>query len=388
MYRYYSHINTSKHLINVYDGKIPFAVFIKAFFSKEKKYGSKDRKKIAALCYSYYRMGCLNTDQSIDERFLLSLFLSNNSPNEFLAEFKPEWNDAIGLDTIQKLEIAGINIKELFPLKDELSNEIDPVSFSLSFLLQPKLFVRIRPKQELTVINKLKQNNIDYQIISDSCISFENGTKLDEVLKINKEVVIQDLSSQQTVELLSLVQLPKNPSVWDCCAASGGKSIMAVDLLGQIQLTVSDIRISILNNLFKRFKDAGIDFYQSFVTDLSVSGFVPPALIDKGVDLVICDVPCSGSGTWGRTPEQLSFFQKDEIVRYSNLQKVVAVNALKLVKKGGYFLYITCSVFDKENEAVVEHIQEHASLTIIDQRYLKGYELQADTLFAALLQKN
>jgi 16S rRNA (cytosine967-C5)-methyltransferase len=47
-------------------------------------------------------------------------------------------------------------------------------------------------------------------------------------------------------------------AVWDCCAASGGKSILVKDTLNSIQLTVSDIRQSILNNLQQRFAVAGI----------------------------------------------------------------------------------------------------------------------------------
>ena len=388
MSRYYAHFKTAKHLISVYDGQIPFAAFIKTFFSKEKKYGSKDRKNIAGLCYNYYRLGNLFADKSIEDRLSLSLFLGNHSSNEYLIEHQPDWNDAIGMDTKQKLELAGVNIKALFPFNDELSKEIDATPFGFSYLLQPKLFVRIRPNKRPSVLNKLNQANLNFQVVSENCISFENGTKLDEILKINDDVVIQDYSSQLTGSVFSSIQFPRNPSVWDCCAASGGKSIMAVDILGHIQLTVSDLRMSILKNLIKRFREAGIELYQSFVADLSVVNYASPALIDKGVDFVICDAPCSGSGTWGRTPEQLSFFKKEEIVQYCNLQKTIADNAIKLVKKGGYFLYITCYVFAKENEDVVSHIQEYSSLTMISQQYLKGYDVQADTLFAALFRND
>ena len=61
-------------------------------------------------------------------------------------------------------------------------------------------------------------------------------------------------------------------AVWDCCAASGGKSILLTDILKQkIELTVSDIRETILKNLHQRFKSAGIINYESFVTDLSLA---------------------------------------------------------------------------------------------------------------------
>ena len=47
----------------------------------------------------------------------------------------------------EKLKIVDkeFNAEKIFPFPDELSNEIDCRQFSLSFLIQPKLFIRIRP---------------------------------------------------------------------------------------------------------------------------------------------------------------------------------------------------------------------------------------------------
>ena len=48
-------------------------------------------------------------------------------------------------------------------------------------------------------------------------------------------------------------------------------------------------------------------------------------------------------------------------------------------------LYITCSVFKKENEAMVDEIREKFNLQLLEMEMLKGYDKKADTLFAALL---
>lgn len=57
------------------------------------------------------------------------------------------------------------------------------------------------------------------------------------------------------------------------------------------------------------------------------------------------------------------------------------------VKKGGYLLYITCSVFEKENEAITQFIQSNNNVVLIEQKVIKGYTDKADTMFAALFKR-
>ena len=78
------------------------------------------------------------------------------------------------------------------------------------------------------------------------------------------------------------------------------------------------------------------------------------------------------------------FFKKEKIEHYSNLQKKIVSNASKSLKKNGFLLYITCSVFEKENEELVKYAGENLSLQLQAMQYLKGYDKKADTLFVAL----
>ena len=156
---------------------------------------------------------------------------------------------------------------------------------------------------------------------------------------------------------------------------------MACDLMGDIELTVSDKRESIIRNLEARFQEAGIKKYKRFVADLSG----PNVNFKPGeFDVVIADVPCSGSGTWARTPEQLCFFTADKVGYYSNLQKSILSNVARAVKKGGMMIYITCSVFKNENEDMLNFLSTLGFQNKYSQLF-KGYEEDADTLFGALL---
>ena len=387
---YYSpHIATAKQLLLGYTPKIPLHVYLKKYFHQNKKHGSKDRKLIAALCYNYFRLGFALKDVRVEERILTGFFLCEHMYSDFLHFYKPEWNEAINKPLEEKLTIVfdshpeKSEIKKIFPFKEELSNEVDPEKFNLSFLYQPKLFIRVRPGHKNVVLKKLQEAGLQYELISESCIAMANSSKIDTVIELDKEAVVQDYNSQRTREFLKseLGNWKLEIEVWDCCAASGGKSIMAYDINPEIQLTLSDKRRSILENLQKRFAKAGIKNYRSFVADLTTDN---RQLSTEKFDLIIADVPCTGSGTWARTPEQLYYFNQKQIEKYGALQKHIVENVLPYLKPGGHFLYITCSVFKKENEGVVNFIKEKFNLELVKMQFLKGYEIQADTMFAAL----
>lgn len=383
--RSHSYINSAKTIITEYNGAIPFAAWLKNYFKEHKKFGSKDRKVVAHLCFCYFRLGNAFSKYSVEERLLIGQFLC--SVQSFVVdELKPEWGKYIHLSIEEKLKALDVQqeLPNIFPFNDLLTDEVAVHAFAKSCLIQPDLFLRTRPGKQKVVLQKLNEANFAFVQEDEDGIRLPNNSKAEEVLKIDEEAVVQDLSSQKVLNafLLQTSNDKLQTTVWDCCAASGGKSILAFDKLKNIKLTVSDVRASILINLKKRFERAGIKNYQSFVADLT-SGFQPPV---SAFDLIICDAPCSGSGTWSRTPEQLLFFKAEKIEYYAGLQKKISLNASKYVKAGGYFLYITCSVFKKENEEIVSFLQKTSSLQLLSADYYKGYNQKADTLFAALFK--
>jgi 16S rRNA (cytosine967-C5)-methyltransferase len=433
--RYHSYLNTSVVIIRRYNGAQPLAAFLKSFFAADKKYGSKDRKQISHLCYCYYRTGkmfCGSTlpDEDILQAHILAgLFLCSSQPNETLQQLNPAWNEKVHLSIEEKFELLNTSLNAannpsltthhlppttyhlpltthyspllVFPWKSALSEGIDHALFCRSFFIQPDLFIRIRPGYETIVQQKLDARNIPYRFINENCIAFGNTTKLDVAIEADREAVVQDYSSQQVAAFLKPLQDGERLNVWDCCAASGGKSILAKDILKNIQLTVSDIRRSILINLEKRFASAGIKPYTAQVADLTNPSFTlhpsprpndvqpaghsPLTIHHSLFDLIICDAPCSGSGTWARTPEQLYHWKEENLDHYTALQKKILSNVIPSVKPGGHLLYITCSVFKRENEAMVNEIKEKFNLQLVKMEVLKGYDKKADTLFAALL---
>ncbi len=390
MMRFQSYFNTAISLIQGYNGVVPLVHYLKQYFSTEKKHGSKDRKYISHLCYSYYRLGHALKELSVKERLRIALFFAEKAPGYWAGLYKPDWIKNWSEDLVERVayveqQFPVFSIQHIYPWKDEISFGVDQAALCYAQFTQPDLFIRIRPGKEALVKEKLRAAEIHFKEIANDSLALANGTKLDTALQIDEEAVIQDLNSQRVKQFFP-EKLEQSPvRVWDCCAASGGKSILATDYFKQIDLTVSDTRSTILQNLGARFERAKITGYQSFQADISTSTFTPP---ENGFDLVICDAPCTGSGTWSRTPEQLFFFGPDKITLFTTLQKKIILNTAKAVKPGGYLLYITCSLFKRENEEVITHLlAENDSLELVKQELLTGYNQKSDTMFVALLVK-
>ena len=389
MSRFHSYLSTANKLISTYKSGTPLTHHLKTFFSLDKKYGSRDRKMIGAICYHYFRCANLfKQNHSTNNCIIYSTFLCEFGENEFLKNISPELYERINLSTVEKLNYLKVNVDDFFAYTNEISDKIDKSKFALSFFQQPSLFLRIRPKKKVAVIDSLQKAKIAYELIGDNCLKFKNGLSLENQLRINRDVVVQDLNSQKVFDCLKEEEiLPANQtaiSVWDCCAASGGKSILLNDTLnGKIKLTVSDLRENILANLKIRLREAGINIQKKFVQDLSVASGLSP---DEKFSIVICDAPCTGSGTWGRTPEQYFSFNKSSILNFTEKQQSILKNVIPHIEKNGLLIYITCSVLKAENEDMVKTIKDKFKLKVLEMNYLKGYESQADTMFVAVLR--
>jgi 16S rRNA (cytosine967-C5)-methyltransferase len=401
MSRWTSYLQKATELVETYRGDTPLAPVLKEYFRARKQMGSTDRRWVSELVYGYYRLGHAGRELPVGERLLLGYLLTHKEGSVLLEELKPSWAGLLGLQASAKLAalsqldaVAPLSLADIFPWQNDLSQGIDPTALTLSHLQQPAFFIRLRPGRAGEVRDALRQKGVAFEETDNpDALRVPAGAALQEVLPADTAYVVQDLSSQRVGDLFGEAlgaRLPGSPSyrpsprVWDCCAASGGKSILLKDLFPDTRLTVSDLRPSILHNLEKRFAAARISYDRAFAADLTKP--LPDTLPTTGFDLVLADVPCSGSGTWSRTPEQLYFFTTDKIAEYARLQRAILSRVAPAVRSGGYLLLVTCSVFAEENEYNVAFLTGLGFETLT-QRVFTGYDRGADTLFGALLQK-
>ena len=155
-------------------------------------------------------------------------------------------------------------------------------------------------------------------------------------------VRLQDEGSQLVAELA-----PRGSTILDCCAAPGGKTLILAERNPDAKIVACESSPQRMAQLRERLAELG-DRVQCRLADAST-------LEDISVyDVVLVDVPCSGTGTLGRNPEIRHRLQPADLPRQAERQRNILRAAIRSVRKGGHVLYSTCSLELEENEEVVD----------------------------------
>lgn len=149
-------------------------------------------------------------------------------------------------------------------------------------------------------------------------------------------VEIQDAASQAVVDLLPLQDGAK---ILDFCAGGGGKSL-AMAAAADLNLFAHDADPQRMRDLPARANRANVTVEIVATTD---------DLAPRSFDLVLCDVPCSGSGAWRRSPDAKWKLTQDKLDRLCQTQSDILTTATGYVNAAGILAYATCSLLDQEN---------------------------------------
>ncbi|MDQ3079015.1 MAG: RsmB/NOP family class I SAM-dependent RNA methyltransferase [Pseudomonadota bacterium] len=156
-------------------------------------------------------------------------------------------------------------------------------------------------------------------------------------------VEVQDEGSQ----LIALACQPAaGLDLIDLCAGAGGKALAIAAAAPGARIVASDTNRQRLSHLAPRATRAGADI----AVRLLDAGRETEMLADlRGqADVVLVDAPCSGSGTWRRSPEGRWRLTPERLDRVVALQSKLLDLAAPLVKPGGALVYATCSVLSRE----------------------------------------
>ncbi len=155
--------------------------------------------------------------------------------------------------------------------------------------------------------------------------------------------------------LVGRVANPKpGDRVLDMCAAPGGKtSHLAAQMNNIGELIANELHESRSRSLSKVLDRLGVTCATVTVGDarkISLGNESP-------FDLVLLDVPCSGSGVMGARPDIRWRINRTSLEGLVEVQSGLLDNAMKLVKPGGRVVYSTCSIFKREGENIVEMLR-------------------------------
>ena len=134
--------------------------------------------------------------------------------------------------------------------------------------------------------------------------------------------------------------------VLDLCAGAGGKTLALAAAMGNSgQIYAYDSDKGQLRPIFERLQRAGARNVQV----LEGGNRAARDALGPRFDVVLADVPCTGSGTWRRKPDAKWRLKPEALAARQREQREVLGEAAALVKPGGRLTYVTCSVLPEEN---------------------------------------
>lgn len=171
---------------------------------------------------------------------------------------------------------------------------------------------------------------------------------------------IQDLSSQ----CVGLIANPQpGEKWWDVCAGSGGKTLHLADLLqGQGHVCATEIRANSLRELQRRAGRAGVTHT---IDAINTDGLnhAPDPLVDGA----LVDAPCSGMGTWSRSPDARWRMPRQRVGELAALQAELLAHTARYVRPGGVLVYAVCTLTACETtEQVRAFDSAHPDFELID----------------------
>lgn len=300
------------------------------------------------------------------------------------------------LNDIEELKAKGNDMKYLavkyshpewlvaFFMKDYHADEVEKILSENNKMKYDAIRINTLKTNKAKVIEKLNELQIPFQnvdIVNNGLI-IKKPVFETEMFK-NGEIVIQDISSQMVAEVANP---SKNAVVIDLCSAPGGKSAHLSAILkntGRIfSCDVYPAKIKLMKEMFKKLGVTNAVCQQIDARE------VKNVVREESFDYVIADVPCSGLGVISHKIDLKYRINIDSINEILNLQKEILESTKSLVKKGGYYVYSTCTINKDENEKMIKaFIENNPNFKIIFEKQILPYEYNSDGFYICKMRR-
>ena len=235
--------------------------------------------------------------------------------------------------------------------KDHFGEEA-ATALAAAGLETPRTYLRLNPRFPFTeTVEQLRSEDVETETTEiPGCRVLVRGQATATASFEQGRVDIQDISSQMVVPLLDL---RPGLSLLDVCAAPGGKTRQAVELLcnNQGPLAAPVVACDLHFHRFRAMVPHAGRAFDQVVVDAR-----EPLPFRRLFDRVLVDAPCSGTGTLARNPEIKWRLKPGDLVDLQAKQRRILSHALDCLAPGGVLVYSTCSMEPEENRQVVEGV--------------------------------
>lgn len=383
---------------------------LQSYFRSKKYIGSKDRKFISNSFWNilrhrykiHWHLDYLNLEVTFEKEMMLELFFlnkdyCNNSfkiRQLFILKYKEIkiFHD-VDLDFLKHLNYKEFYNKEmpehifyelpkylLKSLKNSFKNEWRDVALSLN----QEGFFDIR-------VNMLQGKSRDeiYHLLEDIKVPLQLTKYSPLGIRLSKRFPIEghklfkkgflEIQGEASQLVSILLDVKPGMQVADICSGAGGKSLILADIMKNKGRILSlDTNKKKLSNAGLRLKRAGVHNVERRLVkpNWNVTG------LEKKFDLVLIDAPCSGIGTWSRSPDSKFSFSPKKLQELINIQAELLLKGSLMVAPGGKLAYVVCSFLPEEG---VDQIKKFKKEVKPDFSEISLTNIWQDTIF---LQNN
>ena len=222
--------------------------------------------------------------------------------------------------------------------------------------MHPPLTLRVNRKQISTedYLQLLARQNIVATHLGGDAVMLEKPIPVEQIPGFLDGVVsVQDYGAQMAAHLLSP---EKGARILDACAAPGGKA-------GHI-LELFDVELTALDNDAARLKRVESNLSRLKLNANLVVGDAATFRSETPFDYILADVPCSASGIVRRHVDIKWLRRERDIASFTQQQSAILQQLWQCLAKKGKLLYVTCSIFDEENQQQIDwFLKTHTDAT-------------------------
>ncbi len=376
------------------------------YFRSKKFIGSNDRRFISKCFWNilrhrykiHWHLDCLNLEVTFEKEIMLELFFLNkeycNNVSKITQLFilkckeikKFDYDDLEFLNRLDFDQFYNKGMPEhifyelpkylLKSLKNGFKNEWKDVALSLN----EEGFFDIR-------INTLKGKSRDeiYYLLKDIKVPFQHTKYSPLGIRLSKRFPIEghelfkkgflEIQGEASQLVVLLLDVRPGMQVADVCSGAGGKSLILADVMKNKGRILSlDTNKKRLLNAGLRLKRAGVHNVERRLVNpnWNVKG------LEKKFDLVLIDAPCSGIGTWSRSPDSKFGFNPKKLQDLLAIQEDLLLKGSLMVVPGGKLAYVVCSFLPEEG---INQIKKFKDKNKLDFTEINLANMWNDTIF-------